>query len=72
MLIKSFVKSCPPRKVRPSELEVSFLSESVKVALDRNLTLKALFLLTMASDKRVGELHGLSAVMYAIQMVGAP
>ncbi|XP_068233502.1 uncharacterized protein [Palaemon carinicauda] len=68
MLIKSFEQSCPPSSPRVPSWDLArvldMLSkppfEPLKDIVDRNLTLKAVFLLALASAKRVGELHGLS------------
>ena len=66
MLIKSFVKSCP-QEARPPNWDMSLVIrslmrhpyESLKKVLVRDLTLKTLFLLAVASAKRVDELHRL-------------
>ena len=68
MLIRRFKKSCPPREVRPPEWDLSLVLRSLRSppfeplceASDRDLTLKTVFLLALASAKRVGELHALS------------
>ncbi|XP_068212671.1 uncharacterized protein [Palaemon carinicauda] len=68
MLIKSFEQSYPPFSSRVLQWDVArvldMLSkppfEPLKDIVDRNLTLKAVFLLALASAKRVGEIHGLS------------
>ena len=69
MLFRSFEKSCPPREVKPPLWNVTLVLESLrgppyeplKRASDRDLTLKTVFLLALASAKRVGELHALTA-----------
>ena len=69
MLFRSFEKTCPPREVKPPQWDVTRVLDSLrrppyeplKRASDRNLTLKTVFLLALASAKRVGELHALSA-----------
>lgn len=71
MLFKSFEKSCPPREVKPPQWDVSLVLSSLRgspyeplaKASDRDLTLKTVFLLALASAKRVGELHALSATV---------
>ena len=68
MLIKGFERSCPPREVRPPEWDVSLVLDSLKKApyeplreaTVKHLTHKTVFLLALASAKRVGELHGTS------------
>lgn len=68
MLIKSFEQSCPPRELIPPTWDLTLVPsiltrapcEPLCQALDRHLTLKTVFLLALASSKRVGELHGLS------------
>ena len=68
MLLRSFNVSCPPTEVRPPAWDLSLVLASLKRAPYEPLTaaseqfvgLKALFLLALASAKRVGELHGLS------------
>ena len=72
MLIKGFIKSCPPQEVRPPEWDVSLVPcslrkhpyEPFKKALNRDLIPKTLFLLALVSAKRVGELLGLSAQVH--------
>ena len=68
MLFRSFEKSCPPREVKPPQWDVARVLASLRrppyeplaEASDRNLTLKTVFLLALASAKRVGELHALT------------
>ena len=68
MLMRSFGKSCPPREIRPPEWDVTLVLrhlsgapyEPLRGATLRDVTLKTVFLLALASAKRVGELHGLS------------
>ena len=69
MLFRSLEKSCPPREVKLPQWDVSLVLEALrgapyeplKQASDRNLTLKTVFLLSLASAKGVSELHALSA-----------
>ena len=71
MLIKSFVKSCAFWELRPPKWDMFFVfcslsrhpQKPLNKASDKNFTLRTLFLLTLASTKWVGELHGLSAKM---------
>ncbi|XP_068201627.1 uncharacterized protein [Palaemon carinicauda] len=68
MHIRSFEQACDPRTSRVPQWDVAkvlnVLScppyEPLKDVLDKDLTLKAIFLLALASAKRVSELHGLS------------
>ena len=68
MLILSFEKSCPPVEVHPQEWNPSLvlknlrqsLYETLKQALEVMLTCKIIFLVDLASAKRVSEIHGLS------------
>ncbi|XP_068244858.1 uncharacterized protein [Palaemon carinicauda] len=68
MLIKSFEQSCPPQAVKVPQWDVArvlkMLSEPpfepLKHIVDKDLTLKTVFLLALASAKRVSEIHGLS------------
>ena len=68
MLLRSFTVSCPPAEVRPPAWDLSLVLRSLKTApyeplsltSERFVGLKALFLLALASSKRIGELHGLS------------
>ena len=65
MLVRSFAVSCPPAEVRPPAWDLSLVLRSLKTApyeplasvSERFVGLKALFLLALASSKRVGELH---------------
>ena len=67
-LFRSFRKPCPLREVRPPDWNLSLVLrclswpcfEPLKLASDKHLTWKTSFLLTLASAKRVSELHGLS------------
>lgn len=67
-LVKHFEKSCSPRVLTPPEWDVikvlSSLTKSpyepIKTSLDQDLMLKTVFLLALASAKRIGELHGIS------------
>ena len=71
MLFKSFKKTLPPREVKPPQWDVSLVLESLrgppykplKRASDRDFTLKMVFLLALASAKRVGELHALTVMV---------
>ena len=71
MLIRSFEQSCPPRDLRPPEWDVTLVLcsltrapyEPLRESSDRDLTLKTVFLLALASAKRVSELHGLSSLV---------
>ncbi|XP_068206329.1 uncharacterized protein [Palaemon carinicauda] len=68
LLIKSFEQSCPPHSLKAPEWDVLLVLDSLKKppfeplrqALDREFTLKTVFLLALASSKRVGELHRLA------------
>ena len=68
MLIRSFSKDVRPPEVRPPAWDVTLVLESLKKAPyeplrsveERFLTQKTLFLLALASSKRIGELQGLS------------
>ena len=68
LLFKHFRKTCPPRELKTTHWDVAFVLESLrgppyeplKSSSLKNLTLKTLFLLALASSKRVSELHGLS------------
>ncbi|XP_068240306.1 uncharacterized protein [Palaemon carinicauda] len=72
MLIKSFEQSCPPSSPRVPQWDLARVIdmfskppfEPLKDIVDRNLTLKVVFLLALASAKRAGEIHGLSYVSY--------
>ena len=68
MLFGSFAESCPTTDLRPPAWDVALVLNSltaapykpIKEAEERLLTHKNLFLLALASAKRVGELHALS------------
>ena len=68
MLFKHFKKSCPPREVRSPAWDVALVLSSLRgppyeplrEAHLKDLTLKTIFLLALASSKRVGELHAIS------------
>ena len=68
MLFRSLAKSCPTTGLRPPALDVALVLNSLttapyeplKDAEERLLAHKTLFLLALASAKRVGELHALS------------
>ena len=68
MLFRSFSVSCPPTEVRPPAWDLSRVLRSLKEApyeplrsaSERLVAQKALFLVALASSKRIGELHGLS------------
>ena len=68
MLFRSFAKSCPTTGLRPPAWDVALVLNSLtaapykplKDAEERLLAHKTLFLLALASAKRVGELHALS------------
>ena len=68
MLFKHFKKSCPPREVSPPPWDVALVLNSLRglpyeplqESHLKDLTLKTVFLLALASSKRVGELHALS------------
>ena len=68
MLFQSFVKSCPTANLRPPAWAVALVLNSLtaapyeplKDAEERLLAHKTLFLLALASAKRVRELHALS------------
>ena len=68
LLFKHFRKSCPPRELRTPHWDLALVLDSLRkppyepldTASLKNLSLKALFLLALASSERVGELHGLS------------
>ena len=65
MLIRSFSKSVRPEELRPPAWDVTprpseFDQGSVRASTDEHfLTQKTLFLLALASAKRIGELHAL-------------
>ena len=68
MLFRSFTKSCPTTDLLPPAWPVALVLNSltaapyepIKEAEERFLAQKMLFLLALASAKRVGELHALS------------
>ena len=68
LLIRGFERSCPPREVRPPEWDIVLVLKSLTRApyeplsrsSDMALTHKTVFLLALASAKRVSELHGIS------------
>ena len=68
MLMRGFKKSLSPQEVRPPEWDVTLVLsylrgapfEPLRQASLRDVTLKTLFLLALASAKRIGELHGFS------------
>ena len=68
MLFRSFAKSCPTTGLRPPAWDAALVLNSLttapyeplKDAEERLLAHKTLFLLALASVKRVGELHALS------------
>ena len=68
MLVRSFSLSCPPSEVRPPAWDLSLVLRSLKnapyeplrSAPERFVAQKALFLVALASSKRIGELQGLS------------
>ncbi|XP_064103326.1 uncharacterized protein LOC135213276 [Macrobrachium nipponense] len=68
LLFKHFRKTCPPRELRTPHWDVALVLKSLRgppyeplhSASLKNLTLKTLFLLALASSKRVSELHALS------------
>ena len=68
MLFRSFWKACSPTDLRPPAWDVALVLQSLtgapyeplRDAEERFLTHKTLFLVALASAKRVGELHALS------------
>ena len=67
MLLRSFSRSVDPVELRPPALDVSLVLQSLTGASyepptyeERFLAQKTLFLLALASAKRIGELHALS------------
>ena len=68
MLIRSFSKSVRPRELRPSPWDVTLVLQSLtsspyeplRTSDKRFLAQETLFLLALASTKRIGELHALS------------
>ena len=74
MLFRSFAKTCSPQDLRPPAWDVALVLQSltnqpyepIREAEERFLAQKTLFLIALASAKRVGELHTLSyRVSYA-------
>ena len=71
MLFRNFEVNAPPRGIRPPQWDLTLVLrallqrpyEPLSAASDRDLTLKAVFLLSFASAKRVSEIHGLSRVV---------
>ena len=68
MLFRSFAKTCFPQDLRPPAWDVTLVLQSltnqpyepIREAEERFLAHKTLFLIALASAKRVGELHTLS------------
>ena len=68
MLFRSFAKTCSPQDLRPPAWDVALVLQSltnqpykpIREAEERFLAHKTLFLIALASAKRVGELHALS------------
>ena len=68
MLIKSFLKSVRPEELRPPAWDVTLVLQSLtrapyeprRTSDERFLAQKMLFLLALASAKRIGEFHTLS------------
>ncbi|XP_076049118.1 uncharacterized protein LOC143029868 [Oratosquilla oratoria] len=68
MLFRHFRKSCPPREITSPPWDVALVLnalrgppyEPLRDANFKDLTLKTVFLLALASSKRVGELHAIS------------
>ena len=68
MLFRSFAKTCSPQDLRPPAWDVALVLQSltnqpyepIREAEERFLAQKTLFLIALASAKRVGELHALS------------
>ena len=68
MLFHSFSKAARPERLRPPNWDVSLVLQSLtrapyeplRSADERFLTQKMLFLIALASAKRIGELHALS------------
>ena len=68
MLFRSFAKSCSPQDLHPPAWDVALVLQSltnqpyepIREAEERFLAHKTLFLIALASAKRVGELHALS------------
>ena len=70
MLIRSFSKSVRPKELRPPAWDVTLVLQSLtgapyeplRTSDERFLSQKMLFLLALASAKRIGELHALRIV----------
>ena len=68
MLFRSFAKTCSPQDLRPPAWDVALVLQSltnqpyelIREAEEHFLAQKTLFLIALASAKRVGELHALS------------
>ena len=68
MLFRIFAKTCSPQDLRPPAWDVALVLQSltnqpyepIREAEERFLTQMTLFLIALASAKRVGELHALS------------
>ena len=66
MLLRSFARSVDPVKLRPPDVSLVLQSltgapyEPLRTCEERFLAQKTLFLLALASTKRIGELHALS------------
>ena len=68
MLIRSFSKSVRPEELRPPAWDIALIFQSLtrapyeplRTSNKRFLAQKTLFLLVLASVKRIGELHALS------------
>ena len=67
-MFRHFERSCSPQEIRPLDWNLSLILrclsrppfEPLMLASDKHLTWKTSFLLALASDKRVSELHCLS------------
>ena len=78
MLFWSFARSVNPVELRPPSWDVSLVLQSLTGALyeplrmceERFLAQKMLFLLALASTKRIGELHALSLPCLSYQELG--
>ena len=70
-LFKNFRANCPRRELRVPKWDLALVLKSLtrgpyeplSAASDKDLTLKTVFLLSLASAKRVSEIHGLSRVV---------
>ena len=68
LLFRNFEQSIPPKSIPQPKWDLNIVLQSlIKAPFEpinaislRNLTLKTVFLLSLASAKRVGEIHGLS------------